>query len=80
MDDLTQSEVPGSDAGLEEHGVGGEVWGEIRAGHETKDRDCFLNAARICVADQAVFERFEADVSGRSNGGDFVAGVAVNFE
>lgn len=56
MDESTQVEVSGSDAGFEEHGVCGEVWGEVGAGHEMKGGYCFLEAAHIGMADETGFE------------------------
>lgn len=56
MDDSTELEVSGSDAGLEEHGVGGEIRAEIGARHEIEGGDCFIDAADIGMADQTGLE------------------------
>lgn len=80
MDGSTQFEVSGSDAGLEEHGVGGEIRGEIGAGHEIKGGDCFIDVPHIRMADQAAFERLKGDAIVRFSDGGFMAGVVVGFE
>lgn len=56
MDGSAEFEVSGSDAGLEEDGVGGEIGAVIGAGHEIEGGDCFIDAAHICVADQMGLE------------------------
>lgn len=56
MDGSAQFEVSSSDAGFEEHGVGGEVRSEISAGHEIQGGDCFLDVTNICVADEEMLE------------------------
>lgn len=80
MDSSTQFEVSGSDAGLEEHGVGGEIRGKTGAGHEIKGGDCFMDVPHIGMADQAAFERLKADAIARFSDGGFMAGVVVGFE
>lgn len=80
MDGSTQFEVSGSDAGLEENGVGGEIRVEIGAGHEIKGGDCFIDSAHIRMVDQTALERLEADDIWSSSDGGFMAGVEVGFE
>ncbi|KAM1218128.1 hypothetical protein ACFX2J_045156 [Malus domestica] len=57
VDKLSQVEVPGSDAGLEEEGVGGEVRVRPKLCHEIEGGDCFAEMADINVADQTVAEK-----------------------
>lgn len=56
MEETTELEISGSDAGFEEDGVGGEVRGEVRARHEIKGGDCFLQMAEIGMADETGLE------------------------
>ena len=57
VDKISQVEVPGSDAGLEEEGVGREVRVRPALCHEIEGGDCFGEMADINVAYQTVAER-----------------------
>lgn len=52
VDELSELEIAGPDAGLEEEGVGGEVWVGPVMDHKIKGGDCFAEAAHIEVVDQ----------------------------
>lgn len=59
MNEFTELETAGPDAGLEEERVGGEVWVGTLLGHEIKGGDCFVEMAHIEVVDQTVLKRFK---------------------
>ena len=72
MDYFPELEVAESDAGLEEDGIGGEVWWGFLLGHKIKGRDCTAEVAHVELADQTVLEGLEVGVFTRVGGGDNV--------
>ena len=72
MDEFPELEVAESNAGLEEDGVGGEVWWGVLLGHEIKGRDCMAEVAHVELANQTVLEGLEVEVFERVRGGDNV--------
>ena len=58
VNEFSELKVPGPDTGLEEEGVGGEVWVDTLLGHEIEGRDCFVEVADIEVVDQMVVKGF----------------------
>ena len=61
-----------SDAGLEEDGVGGEVWWDVLQGHEIKGGECMVEVAHVELADPTVLEELEVGVFVRVRVGDNV--------
>ena len=59
VNDFAELEIPGPDAGLEEKGVGGEVWVGTLLGHAIKGGDCFVEVTHIEVVDQTVVKEFK---------------------
>lgn len=59
VDEFSELEVPGPDAGLEEEGVGGEIWVGAAVGHEIEGGYCFAEMAHIDLGDQTVMERLK---------------------
>lgn len=51
VNNLSEMEVSGPDAGFEEDGVGSEVRGEAIMGHKIQGGDCSFDVAGICMAD-----------------------------
>ena len=72
MDEFPELEVAESDAGLEEDGVGGEIWWGVLLGHEIKGGECMVEAAHVELADQTVLEGLEVGVFVRVGVGDNV--------
>ena len=72
MDEFPELEVAESDAGLEEDGVGGEVWWGVLQGHEIKGGECMVEVAHVELADLTVLEGLEVGVFVRMRVGDNV--------
>ena len=58
VNEFAELEVPGPYTGLEEEGVGGEVWVGTLLGHEMEGQDCFVEVAHIEVVDLTVVKGF----------------------
>lgn len=64
VNEFAELEIPGPDAGLEEKGVGGEVWVGTLLGHAIKGGDCVVELTHIEVVDQTVVKEFKVLVWG----------------
>jgi len=64
VNEFPQLEIPGPDAGLEEKGVGGEVWVGTLLGHAIKGGHCFVELTHIEVVDRTMVKEFKVLVRG----------------
>ncbi len=58
VNEFSELKVPGPDTGLEEEGVGGEVWVDTLLGHEVEAGDCFVEVTHIELVDQTMVKGF----------------------